>query len=219
MSKHQKRLPAPKHYPIKRKDYSYVASVTGSRSSEDAIPAVVLLREVLGYAETEKEAKKILEQNGLLRNGEPVKDVHQGVGVLDNVELPEADEQYRIIRNGEYLQFIPVEDEKVIAKITGKSVSGDSRIYRLHNGENYRTKDEYSTGNTLLLNDSVEEVILEEDQKVLVIDGKHAGETGTLTEIQEEERKSDIGVIEGEKEFQTGIENLVAITEDLKVNK
>lgn len=219
MSKHQKRLPAPKHYPIKRKDYSYVAKVEGSRSSEDAVPAVVLLREVLGYAESEKEAKKILKQNGLLRNGEPVKDVHQGVGVLDNIELPEAEERYRIIRKGKYLQFVPVEDDHVIAKITDKSASGDSFIYRLHNGENYRTKDEYSTGNTLVFNDSVEEIALEEGQKVLVVDGKHSGETGTLEDIQVEERKSNSGFVEGEKEFQTETENLVALKEDLKVTK
>lgn len=219
MSKHQKRLPAPKHYPIKRKDYTYVASVKGSRSSENAVPAVVLLREVLGYADDEKEAKQIVEEGGILRNGEALTDIQQGVGVLDNVELPEADEKYRIVRKGKYLQFVPVEDDRVVTKITGKSASGESLVYRLHNGENYRTKDDYDTGSTLVFNSNVEEIELEEGQEVLAIDGKHAGETGKLEDIHEEKRKSDTGVVEAEKEFQTGLENLVAVTEDLKVTK
>lgn len=217
---HQKRLPAPKHYPIKRKDYSYVATVKGSRSSENAIPAVVLLREVLGYADTEKEAKKIVKEGQLLRNGDKITDIQQGVGVLDNVELPEAEEKYRIVRKGKYLQFVPVEDDRVIAKIGDKSASGDSLVYRLHNGENYRTKDDYSTGNTLVFNSGVKEIKLEEGAKVLVINGKHAGETGELVEVQEEDRKSDTGKVEnGEKDFQTQLENLVAVEEDLKVTK
>ncbi|MFB6144646.1 MAG: hypothetical protein ABEJ98_05030 [Candidatus Nanohaloarchaea archaeon] len=217
---HQKRLPAPKHYPIQRKSYSYVATVKGSRSSEDAIPAVVLLREVLGYADNEKEAKKIIKQGDLLRNGEELKDIQQGVGVLDNVEIHANDEKYRVVRKGKYLRFIPIEDDRTVTKIVGKEVDGDSFLYRLHNGENYRTKDEYSTGNTLVFNDGVEEIDLEEGAEVLVTEGQHSGETGTLEEVHEEERKSDLGLVkENGEEFQTGIENLVAIKDDIRVTK
>jgi small subunit ribosomal protein S4e len=215
---HQKRLPAPKHYPIKRKQNTYVSTIKGSRSSENAVPAVLVLRDILEYADTEKEAKEIVRNGDLLRNGEPIRDIKEGIGILDVVEIPETEEVYRVIRKGKYLEFVPVEDnEKVAGKVVGKSVEGEDYVYRLHNGENYRTKDEFSTGSTLVFNGGVEEIELEEEAEVLVIDGKHAGETAELTEINERGMNSNVGTVEENgEEFETQLENLVAI-EDLEV--
>ncbi len=213
-SKHQKRLPAPKHYPIDRKERKYVATIKGSRSSEDAVPAVVLLRDVLGYADSEKEAKKIVNDREVLRNGEPITDIKQGVGILDTVEIESTGESYRVIRKGDALKFIPVNDSrKVLAKIVDKAVENGEYVYRLHSGENYRTGDEYSTGNSLVFNSNVEEVVLEEGAQVLVIDGRHAGETAELKEINSGEMDPDTAVLEAEEEMETRLENLVALGE------
>jgi small subunit ribosomal protein S4e len=215
---HQKRLPAPKHYPIQRKQNTYVSTIKGSRSSENAVPTVLVLRDILEYAETEKEAKEIVKNGDLLRNGEAVRDIKEGIGVLDVIEIPETEEVYRVIRKGKYLEFIDVEDsEKSAGKVVGKSVEGDDYVYRLHNGENYRTGDEFSTGSTLVFNGGVEEFELEEGAQVLVIDGKHAGETAELTEINERGMNSNVGTVkENGNEFETQLENLVAIG-DLEV--
>jgi small subunit ribosomal protein S4e len=208
--KHQKRLSAPKQYPIDRKDGSYISTLEGSRSNENAIPAVLFLREVTGFAETKKEAKKILKNGKMLRNGEELRNIREGVGVLDVVELPDAEKAYRTVRDGDDLEFVEVDDsEKVAAKVVGKRKEGDRYVYRLHNGENYSTKDEFSTGNTLIFNGGVEEVELEEGAEVLAIDGRHAGQTGTIEEIQEG-MKSSARVSNGE-EFLTELENLVAV--------
>lgn len=207
---HQKRLSAPEQYPIDRKDGSYISTLEGSRSNDNAIPVVLFLREVTGYADTKKEAKKILKEGKLLRNGEELRNIRQGIGVLDVVELPDADDAFRVVRNGDELEFVPVDDvEKVAAKVVGKRNEGERFVYRLHNGENYSTKDEFSTGNTLIFNGGVEEVELEEGAEVLAIDGRHAGQTGTVEEL-EEGMKSSAHVSNGE-EFRTEIENLVAV--------
>ncbi len=209
---HRKRLPAPKHYPIERKGVTYVSSMEGSRSPENAIPAVVLLREVLDYADSKKEAKKIVQERRLYRNGEPVTDIRQGIGVLDVVEIPETEEAYRVIRKGRNLSFVPVNDsDKVAAKIVSKDVEGEEYVYRLHNGENYRTEDEHETGNTLVFNDSVKEVSLEEGAEVIVIDGRHAGEIAELEEVHERGVDPDTGVVAAEEEFETQLQNLVAM--------
>jgi len=215
---HQKRLPSPKHYPIQRKQNTYVSTIKGSRSSENAVPTVLVLRDILEYAETEKEAKQIVKNGDLLRNGEAVRDIKEGIGVLDVIEIPETEEVYRVIRKGKYLEFVDVEDsEKSAGKVVGKSVEGEDYVYRLHNGENYRTKDEFSTGSTLVFNGGVEEFQLEEGAEVLVIDGKHAGETAELTEINERGMNSNVGTVkENGNEFETQLENLVAIG-DLEV--
>jgi ribosomal protein S4E len=58
---------------------------------------------------------------------------------------------------------------------------------------------------------------LEEDTEVLVIEGKHAGETAELTKITKRGMNSNVGrVKKNGHEFETRLENLVAIG-DLEV--
>ncbi len=218
MSSHQKRLPAPKHYPIDRKGVTYTPKIKGSRSSEDAIPATLLLREVLEYADTMKEAKAIVNDGNLLRNGEPVRDAREGIGVLDVVEIPEAEEAYRVIRKGDQLRFVPVTDaEKLLVKIVGKSAENGGYVYRLHSGENYRSEKEYGVGNSLILNgEKAKEIELEEGAEVLVIAGGHAGETAEVNKIHEMGMNPDTAVLQNGKEFETRLENLVAV-EDVEL--
>lgn len=216
---HNKRLPAPKHYPIKRKEGSYVSGIKGSRSEENAIPAVIFLREVTEYADNAKEATKIVKDGKILRNGEELRDIKEGIGVLDVVELPDAEEAYRAVKQGNDLVFLPVDDaEKVAAKIEDKRQEGDKYVYRLHNGENFQTEDEYTTGNTLIFNSSVKEVELEEGSNVLVIEGSHAGEKAEVKEINRRGMKPDTAIVESEREFETRLENLVAV-ENLEVTQ
>ena len=210
---HQKRLSAPKHYPIERKHYSYVSGMKGSRSNETAIPAVLFLRDVTEYAESEKEAKQIISNGQLLRNGERVRDVKEGIGVLDVVTLEEVDEAYRVIIEGDNLRFVQVEDsEKTIARVQDKKTEGDEFVYHLHNGDNLRSENEYSTGSSLLFNGDVEEVKREEGTNVLVISGQHAGEVAELKELNRRNLGDDTGTVENEdREFETQLENLVAV--------
>ncbi|MBC5793188.1 MAG: hypothetical protein H8Z69_04080 [Nanohaloarchaea archaeon] len=218
MTKHQKRLSAPKHYPISRKDNTYVSTIKGSRSFENAIPTVLLLRDVLEYADNEKEAKKIVRDGKVYRNGDRIRDVKEGVGLLDVVTIPETEEAFRAVRRGKYLEFVEIEDEeRVAAKVVDKSVEGDEYVYRLHNGENYATGDEFSTGSTLVFNGGVEELELEEGATVLVVDGQHAGETAELEEINERGMNKNTGLVSTEENsFETQLENLVAVG-DLEV--
>lgn len=214
---HQKRLSAPKHYPISRKENTYISTVKGSRSKENAVPVNVFLRDVVEYAETDKEAKKIVKQGEILRNGEKLKDVKQGIGVLDLVQIPKAEESFRVIRKGESLDFIPTEDERTVAKIVEKKIKGDEFVYRLHNGENFRSTTEYENGSTLLLKEGEQEIKIEEGAKVLVLSGQHAGETAELKEINKRGMNPDTGTVsENGTEFETELENLVALG-DLEV--
>ncbi len=208
---HQKRLPAPKHYPIKRKAMKYISTMEGSRSPENAIPVVVFLRDVLEYADDSKEAKKIVRNQQLLRNGSPVTDIRQGIGILDTVEIPETEEVYRVVRKGEDLNFVPVNDSKVVAKITGKRTEGDEYVYQLHTGENYRVEEDFETGSTLVDDGSVKEISLEEGVKVLVIAGRHAGEVAEVKELQKGGLGEDTTRVESDQEFETRLENLVAV--------
>ena len=209
---HQKRLSAPKHYPINRKNESYVATIKGSRDADSAIPAGLFLRDVLEYAESKKEAKEIVRNGDLLRNEERIGDIQEGLGVLDLGEIPETDETFRVVKNGDNLDFVPVDDGEVVAKIVEKSQEEGEFVYRLHNGENYRTKDDFQTGSTLVFNGGVEEVELEEDAEVIVIKGQHAGDTAVIQSIERRGMNPDTAIIENDTTFETQLENLVAVT-------
>lgn len=217
---HNKRLSAPKHYPIARKETKYVATMKGSRSRDQAIPVLLFLRDVTGYAENKKEAKKIIRDGKIFRNGDRLRDIQEGVGVLDVIEIPETEEAFRVIKKGENLVFVPVEDdeEKIVTKILDKSVEGDEYVYRLHNGENHRTDQEYSTQNTLVFkNGNVKEISLEEGGNVLVIEGAHAGEKAVVNSIESRGMNPDTARVESDYEFETRLDNLVAI-DSLEVN-
>jgi small subunit ribosomal protein S4e len=208
---HQKRLSAPRHYPIHRKDQTYITTITGSRKNTDAIPALVFLRDVTEYAENKKEAKEIIRNGQLLRNNEPVGDVREGVGNLDLIELPDAEEKFRVVKKKNQLEFLDTESDELVAKITGKKDEGEEYVYHLHNGENYYSDEEYTVGNTLRLNDG-EEAVLEEGAEVLVTDGKHAGKTGELQDIVNQGINPDTATVSNGEEFDTRLENLVATT-------
>ena len=209
---HQKRLSAPKHYPIERKKTKYVSTIKGSRKAGTAIPAGLFLRDVVEYAETEKEAKEIIRNGDLLKNGEQVGDVQEGVGILDLIEIPETEEVYRAVKNGDNLDFVPVEDGKVAGKVVEKTLEDGEYVYRLHNGENYRTKDDFKTESTLVFEDGVEEIELEEGAEVLVVKGQHAGDTAEIQEINRRGMNPDTALIENDTTFETQLENLVAKT-------
>ena len=209
---HQKRLSAPKHYPIERKKEKYVSTIKGSRDADSAIPAGLFLRDVLEYAETEKEAKEIIRNGDLLRNGEHVGNIQDGVGTLDLIEIPETEETFRVIKNGDNLDFVPVDSGNPLAKVVDKHEQGDKFVYRLHTGENYSTKDEFDTENTLVFGDGVKEVELEEGADALVIQGQHSGDQVEVKEIKRRGMNPDTAIIENDSEFETQLENLVATT-------
>lgn len=215
----QKRLSAPKHYPINRKDNSYVVELKGSRSKDQAIPTALFLRDVLGYADSVSEAKKIVNEGKVQRNGDTVRDVKEGLGVLDVVEVEGLEETYRIVKDSKGLKFISVQDDKVLARVTGKKAVGDEYVYSLHNGENYRTKDEFGVQNSLIFNGGVKEVPLEEGAEVLITGGQHAGETAELVEINRSGLKTSTATVEeDDRQFDTRLENVVAV-EDVKVTE
>lgn len=216
---HQKRLSAPKHYPIEKKDQTYITTSNDSRSSEISIPTLLFLREVTGYADTKKEAKKIVKNGEIQRNQKTIRSVEAGLATLDTVQIEKTEERYRVINQKDEIKFQPVENSaKVIAKITDKAPEQEEYVYRLHNGENIQTSEEHQTESTVTIEDGEiqEEIEMEENQEALVIKGKHAGKTAQIQEIRRQGKNPDTATLENGETFQTRVENLVTINNDLQ---
>ena len=65
MSNHQKRLSAPKSWPVERKTETFTVKADAGPHGEEGVPLLVLLRDVLGYADSRKEARYALNQDNV----------------------------------------------------------------------------------------------------------------------------------------------------------
>lgn len=191
MSKHQKRLSAPRNYPIERKDNTYIIKGKGPHSADEGLPLLVVLRDVLGYADTRKEAQQVLDQDKVLVDGTIRRNLDYTVGFMDVLSFPDMDENYRVLltTNGFVLKQVDDADHK-LSRIQDKTtLKGGITQVNLHDGNNVETDDNYATKSTVVLalpdKDIEKEITFEEGNLAYVKGGKHAGVLATIAEIEE----------------------------------
>lgn len=195
--RHLKRLTAPKTWPIKRKENKWITRTRpGPHSLETSIPLRIVLREMMGYARTGREAKITLNQGKILVNHAERKDSKFPVGIMDTVEIPDIKEQYRMLYNEQgKFKFVKINHEEAALKpvrITNKTtLKGKKTQLNFNDGTNIIVdKDAYKVNDTLILDMSKEgkhrvakHLKFEKGAKIYLTDGKHIGNTGTIEEI------------------------------------
>src|SRR3989338_3611168 len=141
MSKHLKRHFAPKTWKIKRKGIKYIAKPSpGPHKIVMSFPLNVLLRDILGYANSNKEVKFILEKREITVDGIRRRDYRFPVGLLDVLSLKDINEHFRIIldKKGKMV-LIKIGDEEKglkLCKITGKTAVKGKIQLNLYDGKN-----------------------------------------------------------------------------------
>ena len=192
MTKHQKRLSVPNSWPVERKTDTFTVKAKGPHG-EDGVPLLVLLRDVLGYVASKKEARYALEQGNVLVNGDENVSEDRPIGMFDIVAFVERDEYYRVFPDeGGRLALTPIDEDAAdskLGKIENKTlVSGDRTQVNLHDGQNLLVEDEYSAGDSIVVSHDDNEVVAhfpyEEGSLVTAVRGAHAGEVGEIEEIQ-----------------------------------
>ena len=195
MSNHQKRLSVPNSWPIERKTQTFTVKADAGPHGENGVPLLIVLRDVLGYADNRKEARYALANDGVLINGKPVSDETRPVGMFDILAFVERDEFYRVFPGeGGRLALTPIDPdaaESKLGKIVGKkNVAGGDVQLTLHDGETLVVEDasDYSGGDSIVVANEDDEIVAhfeyEEGALVTAVDGQHAGEIGTVEEIQ-----------------------------------
>ena len=97
---HLARLNAPKSWPIKRKGIQYILRpAPGAHDMRHSIPMSLVLTNLLKYARTAKEVKKILHEGKVKVNDHVVKDRALPVGIMDVVALPSIKETYKVLQD------------------------------------------------------------------------------------------------------------------------
>jgi len=195
MSKHQKRLSVPDSWPVERKTATFVVKAGAGPHGESGVPLLIVLRDVLGYADNRKEARYALNEDNVLINGKAVSDEERPVGMFDIMAFTEREEYYRVFPGeGGRLALTAIEAdaaESKLGKIVNKTnVAGGDVQLGLHDGETLIVEDgdEYSGGDSVVVDNETSDVIAhfeyEEGALVTAVDGAHAGEIGTIDEIQ-----------------------------------
>ena len=195
MTKHQKRLSVPNSWPVERKTDTFTVKADAGPHGEAGVPLLIILRDVLGYADSRKEARYALNEDNVRINGKPVSDEERPVGMFDILAFVERNEYYRVFPGeGGRLALTPIDADSAgskLGKIVGKTtVSGGKLQLTLHDGETLLVdeSDPYDTRDSIVVDNEDGEVVAhfeyEEGALVTAVDGAHAGEIGTIDEIQ-----------------------------------
>jgi len=215
-----KRKPAPRFWPIHRKESPWVVKPSaGPHSLESCLPLAVVLRDVLGIAKTRKEAKTIVSQEKLYVNGKVRRRDDFSVGLMDVISMPEVNMLFRVMPSYKGLVLHPINKEEAgfkLCRIEDKACTRNGQIQlNLHDGSNMLVKvadpknpqeDVYETLDTLKIslseNQVLEQVKMKEHDFAIITGGKNVGKYGKIVEIEKGEgkkRRSALVAIEDEK--------------------
>ena len=194
-SKKLKRQMSPLFWKINRKDKRFVITVRpGSHPKNNSIPSAVLLRDTLNIVKTLREAKSSIYGGKVKVDGVIQKSLHHSIGLMDVVELENANDIYRLVpKNGQTLFPIKInenEKSKKLVRVKSKtSISGGRTQLGFHDGRTVITDTSVNVGDTCLLQIPEQKILdvikFEKNSQVIIIKGTNAGRVGTINEIKE----------------------------------
>ena len=227
MTRHQKRLSVPNSWPVERKTATFTTKAGAGPHGEAGVPLVIVLRDVLGYVDSKKEARYALSQDSVLLNGVAVSDERLPVGMFDILAFDEREEYYRVFPDeGGRLSLTPIDADSAgskLGKIVGKTqIAGGDTQLALHGGETLLVEDAdaYARNDSIVVGNDDGEIVAhfpyEEGSLVTAVSGSHAGRIGTIDEIQVTPGSSANNVLieDGDDRFETIEEYVVVIDEN-----
>jgi small subunit ribosomal protein S4e len=200
--RHLKALAAPAFWPILRKEHKWVAKPSpGPHSIDRCIPLLILVRDILKYAKTGAEARKIIAEGHLKIDRRVRRNYKYPVGLMDVIELPKTGECYRVIpvptKVLDLVKITPEEARIKPCRIENKTtVKGGHIQLNLHDGRNVLVKvsdprnpveDVYETLGTVVIsledNRIIDYIPPEKGVIAIVIGGKNVGRVGRIVDI------------------------------------
>lgn len=197
---HLKRLPAPWFWPIHRKEFTWAPKPSpGPHRTSSCLPLELVLRDDLKVAQTRREVAALLAGSKVKVDGRVRPDENYPVGIMDVVELGDANIAYRVlpvVGKGLRLVRIPKDEAKFkLCKILRKNNVAKGQVqYGLHDGRSFivqPTEPEatsYSTNDTLRLSVPTQKVLghikFEKGNFALVVAGRNLGKNGKIVEFQ-----------------------------------
>lgn len=223
MSKHLKRLAAPRVVRIHRKEKTWTIKPSpGPYSLDKSIALGLIVRDYLGLCDTYREMKRIIGSGAILVDGVSRKNHKFPCGFMSVVSIPKLKKNFRILfdHRGK-LSLVPIsakDAEWKLCRIENKTVIKGNKIQlNLHDGRNLVVEaDEYKTGDVLQLmlkDNSIGDVFKFERGTIsMVTGGSHVGEVANIEDIQVVPlSKPNLAKMKGAKEFSTLVDYIFPI--------
>ncbi len=200
--KHLKALVAPRFWPILRKEYKWAVKPSpGPHPAMFSFPLLIIVRDILKYAKTAREARKLISEGHFKIDGRIRKNYKYPVGLMDVIEIVDTGEKYRVIPVPvKVLGLIKIDDEEAkykLCRIENKTtVKGGHVQLNLHDGRNVLIRvsdpknpveDVYKTLGTLKLAIPEQQILdyipLEQGTLVIISGGRNVGRVGKVVSI------------------------------------
>jgi small subunit ribosomal protein S4e len=215
-----KRKPAPRFWPIHRKEYVWaVRPSPGPHSLENCLPLAIVLRDILGLAKTKKEAKTIVSQGRVYVDGKVRREDNFPVGSMDVISIPEVAKRFRALPSSKGLILHPIDKDEAnfkLCRIENKTVVKNGHVQlNLHDGSNVSVKvedpknpqeDVYETLDTLKVSlperQILEHTKLKQNDFAIITGGKNIGKHGKIIEIDRakgKKRRNALVTLDDEK--------------------
>ena len=215
MSKHLKRYFAPKTWKIKRKGIPFITKPSpGTHKISMSMPLNVILRDILGYANNNREVKFLLGNKDIAVDGIRRKDYKFPVGLFDVLSLKDIGKYFRVVldKRGNLTLIEIKEDESTLklGKITGKSLVKGKLQLNLYDGKNILVPEtKFKLGDAVLItlgkkNEIKEHVSLDKNSLIYLTGGKHISQIGKVEDIRGNKILYNLGegnIVETLKEY------------------
>ncbi|UCC33653.1 MAG: 30S ribosomal protein S4e [Candidatus Bathyarchaeota archaeon] len=216
-SRHLKRKPAPKFWPIHRKELVWtIKPKPGSHRISNCIPLLLIIRDILGFAKSRKGAKTVISQGEVKVDGEIEREGGFPVGLMDVISIPALERAYRVLPSGKGLTLHPIDSEEAkfkLCRIENKRVvKGGNIQLNLHDGRcilvqvddpKNPEKTLYRTLDVLKIGISEQEVIehsnLAKGVPAIIFGGKNMGKHGSVVAFEKrsgQKRRNLLATIE-----------------------
>jgi len=178
---------------------------SGSHSLENCLTLTLVLRDILGVAQTRKEGQLILAQGKVLVNSKIRKKDDSPVGLMDVISMPEMDKYYRVLPSHKGLVLAPISKEEsntTLVRVEDKTPVHNGVQIALHNGANMLIKVAdpknpqevtYETFDILKVTYPEKQVVqslkTKEGNLAIITGGKNMGVQGKIVEIEKTEAK------------------------------
>ena len=222
--KHLKRLNIPKHWMLSKMDGIWAPRPSqGPHKLRESLPLILILRNRLKYALTGKETKMICMEKLVKVDGKTRTDPNFPAGFMDVVEIPKADDRFRLVYDtkGRYVLHRITEEETKFKlcrvkrqEITKKKVP----FIVTHDGRTIRYPDPLVKVNDVVKVDlatgKMTDLIKFEVGKLAMIQkGRNTGRVGTIVGVEHHPGAFDIVTVRdaNNNSFSTRLENVFVI--------
>jgi small subunit ribosomal protein S4e len=194
-------------WPIHRKEAVWtVMPKPGPHSLTESLPLALVVRNILGFAKTAKEAKTIIDQEKIMVDGKIRRDERFIVGLMDVISIVGTKSSYRVMPSAKGLVLHPIDATEAafkLCRIKDKTtVKNGKTQLDLHDGSSLLPKSDsthtleettYHTLDVLKISIPEREIIgyseLVKGAPSLVIGGKNVGRLGKIVSIEKKQNK------------------------------